>query len=151
MWLGSLPKSGNLTACHAHIEDQLEVVDMMDDVFWYVGDDEIGKISDSFREAVVKQVDKSVRLAINAAMIEMIKFSIDFPHRDEFPEGAEPSVADLESINLYGILGESDFNGFWSYPIKSILSRSFELSDHPEELAARLKQAIDETLSKYKS
>ncbi len=25
VWLGSLPKSGNLTACHVHIEAQLEV------------------------------------------------------------------------------------------------------------------------------
>lgn len=28
MWLGSLLKSGNLTACHVRVEDQLEVVEM---------------------------------------------------------------------------------------------------------------------------
>lgn len=34
-WLGSLPKSGNLTACHVHIEAQLEVVEMSyDKVDW---------------------------------------------------------------------------------------------------------------------
>lgn len=37
VWLGSLPKSGNLTACHVHIEAQLEVVEMSyDKVDWSV-------------------------------------------------------------------------------------------------------------------
>ncbi len=37
MWLGSLPKSGNLTACHVRVEAQLEVVGMSyDKVDWSV-------------------------------------------------------------------------------------------------------------------
>ncbi|OOH51710.1 hypothetical protein B0B27_10795 [Pseudomonas aeruginosa] len=37
LWLGSLPKSGNLTACHVHFEAQLEVVEMSyDKVDWSV-------------------------------------------------------------------------------------------------------------------
>ncbi len=37
LWLGSLPKSGNLTACHVHVEAQLEVVEMSyDKVDWSV-------------------------------------------------------------------------------------------------------------------
>lgn len=37
MWLGSLLKSGNLTACHVHFEARLEVVEMSyDKVDWSV-------------------------------------------------------------------------------------------------------------------